>query len=78
MAHAYNHNILEAEAGGISEFEASLVYKVGSRTVRASQNPVSERQRAATATRVTTTGELTAEGLPLFSLCWEEMHLGTP
>jgi hypothetical protein len=38
--HAFNPSTLETEAGGflrISEFEASLVYKVNSRTARATQ-----------------------------------------
>jgi hypothetical protein len=42
VAHAFNPSTREAEAGrGISEFEASLVYKVSSRTARTTQrNPV--------------------------------------
>jgi hypothetical protein len=44
VAHAFNPSTWEAEAGGgrrISEFEASLVYRVSSRTARATQrNPV--------------------------------------
>jgi hypothetical protein len=46
MAHAFNPNTREAEAGGlISEFEASLVYRVSSRTARAIQrNLVSKNQ----------------------------------
>jgi hypothetical protein len=41
VAHVFNPSIQEAEAGKISEFEASLVYKVSSRTARAIQrNPV--------------------------------------
>jgi hypothetical protein len=41
MAHAFNPSTQEAEAG---EFEASLVYKVSSRTARAIQrNPVSNK-----------------------------------
>ena len=44
VAHAFNPITWEAEAG-ISEFEASLVYRVSSRTARATQrNPVSENQ----------------------------------
>ena len=45
VAHAFNPSIWEAEAGGISEFEASLVYKVSSRTARAIQrNPASKNK----------------------------------
>ena len=37
----FNPSTQEAEAGGISEFEASLVYRTISRTARATQrNPV--------------------------------------
>jgi hypothetical protein len=44
VAHAFNPSTWEAEAGGSSEFEASLVYRVSSRTARATQrNPVSGR-----------------------------------
>jgi hypothetical protein len=47
VAHAFNPITREAEAGGfISEFEASLVYKVSSRTARTTQrNPVSEKKK---------------------------------
>jgi hypothetical protein len=46
VAHAFNLSTWEAEAGGISEFEASLVYKVSSRTARATQrNPVPPSQK---------------------------------
>jgi hypothetical protein len=46
MMHTFNPSSQEAEAGRISEFEASLVYKVSSRTARAIQrNPVSKNQR---------------------------------
>jgi len=43
VAHAFNPNIWEAEAGPFLEFEAiSLIYRVSSRTARATQrNPVS-------------------------------------
>jgi hypothetical protein len=42
MAHTFNPSTWEAEAGEISEFKASLVYRVSSRTARATQrNPVS-------------------------------------
>jgi hypothetical protein len=44
--HAFNPGTREAEAGGISEFEASLVYRVSSRTARATQrNPVSKKPK---------------------------------
>jgi hypothetical protein len=50
VAHAFNPSTWEAEAGGflrqISEFEDSLVYKVSSRTARATQrNPISEKKK---------------------------------
>jgi hypothetical protein len=35
VAHAFNPSTWEAEAGGSYEFEASLVYRVSSRTYRA-------------------------------------------
>jgi YHS domain-containing protein len=42
VAHTFNPSTQEAEAGGSLEFEVSLVYRVSSRTVRATQgNPVS-------------------------------------
>jgi hypothetical protein len=45
VAHAFNPSTQEAEAGGF-EFKASLVYKVSSRTARATQrNPVSKKQK---------------------------------
>ena len=41
MVWAFNPSIWEAEAGRFFEFEASLVYRVSSRTARATQrNPV--------------------------------------
>jgi hypothetical protein len=41
LGHAFNPSTWEAEAGGFLEFKASLVYKVSSRTARATQrNPV--------------------------------------
>jgi hypothetical protein len=44
MAHAFNPSTREAEDRQISEFEASLIYRVSSRTARAIQrNPVSKR-----------------------------------
>jgi hypothetical protein len=46
LAHAFNPSTQEAEAGRFSEFEASPVYKVSSRTARAIQrNPVLKNQR---------------------------------
>jgi hypothetical protein len=46
VAHAFNPSTWEAEAGGSHEFEASLVYKVSSRTARATQrNPVSKKKK---------------------------------
>jgi hypothetical protein len=43
--HAFNPSTWEAEAGEISEFEASLVYRMSSRTARAIQkNPVSKNK----------------------------------
>jgi hypothetical protein len=47
VAHAFNPSTREAEAGRwISEFEGSLVYKVSSRTARATQrNPVSKKKQ---------------------------------
>jgi hypothetical protein len=46
VAHAFNPSTREAEAGGFSEFEASLVYKVSSRTARAIQrHPVSKKNQ---------------------------------
>ena len=46
VAHAFNPSTWEAEAGGFLEFEASLVYKVSSRTARATQgNPVSKSNK---------------------------------
>jgi hypothetical protein len=42
----FNPSTLEAEAGRFLSFEASLVYKVSSRTARATQrNPVSKNQK---------------------------------
>jgi hypothetical protein len=47
VAHPFNPSIHSGGRGRrISEFEASLVYKVSSRTVRAIQrNPVSKKQK---------------------------------
>jgi hypothetical protein len=45
VAHAFNPSTWEAEAGRFLSFEASLAYKVSSRTARAIQrNPVSKKQ----------------------------------
>jgi hypothetical protein len=45
MAHAFNPSTWKAEAGKFLEFEASLVYRVSSRTERATQrNPVSKNK----------------------------------
>ena len=47
MAHAFSPSTREAEASKISEFEASLVYRVSSRTARATQrNPVSKENKS--------------------------------
>ena len=44
VGHAFNPSPWEAEAGGSYELEASLVYRVSSKTVRATQkNPVSKK-----------------------------------
>jgi hypothetical protein len=46
LVHALNLSTRGAEAWQIFEFEASLVYKVSSRTARATQrNPVSKKQK---------------------------------
>jgi hypothetical protein len=46
VAHAFNPSNLGGRGRRISEFEASLVYKVSSRTARAIQrNPVSKNQK---------------------------------
>jgi hypothetical protein len=46
VAHAFNPSTWEAEAGGFLSFDASLVYKVSSRTARAIQrNPVSKNKK---------------------------------
>ena len=46
-AHACNPSILGGRGRQISEFEASLVYRVSSRTARATQrNPVSKNQNS--------------------------------
>ena len=46
VVHAFNPSSWEAEAGGSLEFAASLVYRVSSRTARATQrNPVSKKNK---------------------------------
>jgi hypothetical protein len=46
VAHAFNLSTWEAEVRWISEFEVSLVYKVGSSTARATQrNRVSKKKK---------------------------------
>jgi hypothetical protein len=46
VAHAFNSSTWEAEAGGFLRFKASLVYRVSSRTTRATQrNPVSRKTK---------------------------------
>jgi len=47
VAHTFNPSTWEAEAGGFLSSEASLVYRVNSRTARATQrNPVSKKKKA--------------------------------
>jgi hypothetical protein len=49
VTHAFNPSTWEAEAGRFFEFEASLVYRVSSRTARAIQrNPVSKKTKKQT------------------------------
>jgi hypothetical protein len=46
VAQSYNPSTQEAEAGRVSEFEASLVYRVSSKTARATQrNPVLKKNK---------------------------------
>jgi hypothetical protein len=46
VAHTFNPSTLGGRGRQISEFEASLVYRVSSRTARATQrNPVSKKQK---------------------------------
>jgi hypothetical protein len=46
VTHPFNPSTWEAEAGKFLEFEASLVYRVSSRTARAIQkNPVSKQNK---------------------------------
>ena len=47
VAHAFNPSTLGGRGRWISEFEASLVYRVSSRTARAIQrNPVSKKTKS--------------------------------
>ena len=47
VAHTFNPSTWEAEGGRISEFEASLVYKVSSRIAWAiERNPVSKKKKS--------------------------------
>ena len=47
VAHAFNPSTLGGRGGQISEFEASLVYRVSFRTARAIQrNPVSKKTKS--------------------------------
>jgi hypothetical protein len=43
VVHTFNPNTQETEAGGLSEFEACLVYRVISRTARATWKPCFEK-----------------------------------
>ena len=46
VVHAFNPSTREAEAGGFLSSRPSLVYKVSSRTARATQrNPVSKKKK---------------------------------
>ena len=46
VVHAFNPSTWEAETGLISEFEASLVYRVSSKRARATQrNLISKNQK---------------------------------
>jgi hypothetical protein len=46
VAHTFDPSAWKAESRWISEFKASLVYKVSSRTARATQrNPVSKKNK---------------------------------
>jgi len=45
VAHTFNPSMQDAEAVDLCEFQASLVYRVTSRTARATQrNPVSKKE----------------------------------
>jgi hypothetical protein len=49
VAHAFNPSTWEAKAGGFSEFKASLVYRLSSRTAKTTErNPVSKKQKPKT------------------------------
>jgi hypothetical protein len=53
VAHTFNLSTLEARGRRISEFEASMVYKVSSKTARATQrNPVSKNKTKQNKTKV--------------------------
>ena len=43
LAHTYNPSIPEVRQGDLCEFEASLVYRVSSRTTRATQRTLSQK-----------------------------------
>jgi hypothetical protein len=46
VVHAFNPSTWVAETGGFSDFDISLVYRVSSRTARATQrNPVSKNKQ---------------------------------
>jgi hypothetical protein len=45
VAHAFNPNTWEARGRQISEFEASLVYKVSPRTARATEKPCLKKKK---------------------------------
>jgi hypothetical protein len=63
VAHAFNPSIWEAEAGLISEFEASLVYKMNFRTARAIQrNPVLKKTKKKEEKKVTTSNVIIKTG----------------
>jgi hypothetical protein len=48
VAHAFNHPNLGGRGRWISEFKASLVYRVSSRTARATQRNLSRRKKKKT------------------------------
>ena len=85
MAHAFNPSTWASRGRWISEFEASLVYKVSSRTARPIQrNPVSRNQK----TNKQTHGENTkfcfsmsnGKGLfrsSIFQICWQYISLSS-
>jgi hypothetical protein len=45
VAFAFNPSTREAEAGGLLEFEVSMVYKVSSRTARATEKTLSRKTK---------------------------------